>query len=414
MPDARFAPSGPVRVGYVVKRYPRFSETFVVNEILSHEERGREIAIFALRPVEESHFQDILARVRAPVVRIPDRLRGVDEMWAGLVAAGQELPGFWETLARFPEATGRDVMQAGRLAQEVSRRGIGHLHAHFGTVAATVTRIAAALAGVPWSVTLHAKDIYCAYEENQNLDLKMRDADAVVTVSDFNLDHLAARFPAARGRTLRIYNGIDLAAFPWAPPRPEAREILAVGRLVEKKGFHILIEAIRILKAEGRAPSCRIIGSGEEEADLRAQIASAGLEAEMRLEGPRPQAEVKAAMREAALLACPCIVGEDGNRDGLPTVLLEAMALGLPCVGTDVTGIPELVQDGRTGLIVPEGEAEPLARALTRLLDDADLRARLSRAGRALMEREFDIRRNVPALGAIFDRLAAPGERGAA
>lgn len=394
----------PARIGYVVKRYPRFSETFIVNEILAHEEAGRQIDIFALRRVEESHFQDAISRVRAGVTRIPDRLRDPDAFWH-LIRAARDLPGFATLTARFPEATGQDVAQAIAIALAVRDRGIDHLHAHFGTVAATVARIAAALAGVTWSVTLHAKDIYCSYAENQHLDLKLRDADAVVTVSDYNVEHLMRSHGGVR--PVRIYNGIDLARFGWQPPRAGAQEILAVGRLVEKKGFHILIEALRMLAAQGRPVRARIIGAGEEEADLRAQIASCGLVDRVRLSGPMPQADVRAAMADAALLACPCVIGEDGNRDGMPTVLLEAMALGLPCVGSDVTGIPELIRNGENGLVVEQGDAAGLATAMGRLLDDAGLRDRLSRAARATIERDYDIRRNVPLLGQLFDRCHA-------
>lgn len=401
----------PVRTGYVVKRYPRFSETFIVNEILAHEEAGRQIDIFALRSVEESHFQDILARVRAAVTRVPDRFRGPGDLWR-LMQEGAGLPGLPDLIQRFPEARGEDIAQALFIAREVRARGIGHLHAHFGTIAATVTRIAAALAGVTWSVTLHAKDIYCLYEENQNLGLKLRDADAVVTVSDYNVSHLQREYPGARVE--RIHNGIDLDRFGWRAPDPDASEILAVGRLVEKKGFHILIEALRLLAREGRPVRARIVGSGEEEADLRAQIAACGLADCVTLAGPMPQEAIRAAMQASVALACPCVVGADGNRDGMPTVLLEAMALGLPCVGSDVTGIPELITDNETGLIVPEGDAPALARALGRVLDAPALRLRLSQAARRRVEADHDVRRNAPRLGSIFDRCAAALQRGAA
>ncbi len=175
-----------------------------------------------------------------------------------------------------------------------------------------------------------------------------------------------------------------------------------MGRLVEKKGFHILIEAIRLLRAEGRDVQCRIVGDGEERENLAQQIAAAALEGSVRLIGSLPQSEVVREMRSAALLACPCVVGSDGNRDGLPTVLLEAMALGLPCVATDVTGIPELVRDGETGFLVPDGDPEALSDAIVRALDDADLRQRLSRQARALIEREFDVTRNAAALREVF------------
>lgn len=390
------------KVGYVLKRYPRYSETFVVNEILALEAEGREIEIFALRPVEETHFQNIISLVRAPVTRIPDKQKLLDDAWRQISALWSELPGAWAKLERYPEATGRDILQAVRLAIEVRARGVGHLHAHFGTVAATITRIAADLADIPWSMTLHAKDIYYDYPEDIHLDLKIRDADAVVTVSDYNRAYLARQHPR---RTVLIHNGIRLEDFPWQAPA-DSLEVLAVGRLIEKKGFHFLIEALRLLSAGGRKVSARIIGSGGMQAELAEQIAASGVA--VTLAGPQPQAEVIAAMRRASVLVCPCVVGEDGNRDGMPTVLLEAMALGLPVIASPVTGIPELVRDGESGLLSPEGDAEALAGKIALMLDDPALRLRLSRAARARIEADFDIRDSARHLGRIFDgqRLA--------
>jgi glycosyltransferase involved in cell wall biosynthesis len=408
------------RIGYVLKRYPRFSETFIVNEILAHEAAGQEIEIFALRPVQETHFQEAISRVRAPVTHVPDRHRTPDTLWAELAKAEAAFPGATRrAIAAGGEAA--DVTQALAIAVACRERGISHLHAHFGTLAATVARLAAAIAGIGYSFTAHAKDIYHDYGHDTGLAQKMRDADAVVTVSDFNLAHLRDTYgPDATGVT-RIYNGLDLDELEWRAPAARTgatAEILAVGRLIEKKGFHILIEALVTLAERGLRPRCRIIGQGEEEANLRAQIAGAGLSGTVTLEGPRPQPEVFAAMRRAAVLACPCVVGRDGNRDGLPTVLIEAMALGTPCLGTDVTGIPEILRPEETGLIVREGDPVALADALARLLGDAALRRRLSESGRALVEREFDIRRNAAALRAVFARSvvgrAADAVKGAA
>lgn len=391
-------------IGYVVKRYPRFSETFIVNEILAHEAAGQPVEIFALRSVEESHFQDILGQVRSPVTRLPDKLRSVETFWQLLLQAQLTLPLAWTTLGTLKAENARDVSQAIMLAGACQERGIIHLHAHFGTVSTTVARLAAQLAGITYSFTAHAKDIFFDYDVPQNLECKLRDASHVVTVSDFNLGFLRDQFGPSAERVIRIYNGLDLGRFEYRDPDPDAISLLAVGRLVEKKGFHILVEAIRILADAGKRLRCDIIGTGPEAQNLQAQIDAGALSDCIQLVGPKPQSEVIAAMRRSAMLVCPCIVGQDGNRDGLPTVLLEAMALGLPCVGTDVTGIPELIVDNDTGLCVPEVDADALAGAIFRLVDDSFLRQRLARAGRARIEEDFDQTHNAAALRSIFPK----------
>jgi len=364
-----------------------------VNEILAHEAEGLDIAIFALRPPVDTHFQEMLARVRAPVHYILDSGKAA-EFWRVLEAASHELPGFD---AAIETAVGEDattVYQALCLARTAHHLGLDHLHAHFATSAASVARLAAQFACVSWSFTAHAKDIFHESVVAGDLARKLASADAVITVSDYNVSFLREEFGNKAARVLRIYNGLDLNRFPYSAPDVRARHIVAVGRLVEKKGFDVLIDACALLKAEGCEFSCEIIGSGEDEAALRAQIERLSVGTRVRLEGPRPQARVIEHVREAAVFAAPCIVGKDGNRDGLPTVLLEAMALGTPCVSTDVTGIPEVIRHGETGLCVPQREAEALADALKQLLDSSDLRTRLASAARRLIEKDFDIHRN--------------------
>ena len=281
--------STPPRVAYVLKRYPRYSETFIVNEILAHEAAGQPLEIFALRPVAESHFQDILGRVQAPVLRFPEKVRNADALWRLLCEARATLPGAWSALGEGREMGCHDVAQALLVARACQERGIAHLHAHFGTVSTTVARLAARFSGISYSFTAHAKDIFFNYEEELHLDLKLRDAARVVTVSDYNVAYLRERFgPLAAGVT-RLYNGLDLRRFAYCTPRREATGILAVGRLIEKKGFDILIEAVRLLRAEGRAVSCRIVGAGDEAGHLATQVAASGVGNAVELTGPRPQ-----------------------------------------------------------------------------------------------------------------------------
>jgi colanic acid/amylovoran biosynthesis glycosyltransferase len=391
-----------LRVGYVVKRYPRYSETFIVNEILQHEEAGLPIEIFALRPVLETHFQDVLAAVRAPVTYVPDKISKAASLWASINAARRGLPDFWVALDELGDMEAEDLLQAIDLALRARERGVTHFHAHFGTVSATVTRLAARFARIPYTLTLHAKDIYHVSVDPALMRKKLGDAARVITVSDYNQRYLAAAYDHAATKIIRLYNGLNMARFAFTPPNRTSREILAVGRLVEKKGFDGLIDACAILRDRGVAFQCRIVGEGTERANLSARIAHLNLGAMVRLVGPQPHAELIGTFREAAVVAAPCVIGADGDRDGLPTVLLEAMALGVPCVATDVTGIPELVRDGDTGLCVPQRDPPALADALQRLLDDADLRADLATRARRLIERDFDIRRNAAHLREWF------------
>jgi glycosyltransferase involved in cell wall biosynthesis len=391
-----------MRVGYVVKRYPRYSETFIVNEILAHEAAGLDVRIFALLPPLDTHFQDLISRVRAPVHYLPALAGRANGWWAELALTAQVYPAVWETLATAHGNSAREVLQALVLAQEIKKQGITHLHAHFATAATTVARLAAGICDIPYTFTAHAKDIFHESVDQASLSTMVSDAAAAVTVSDFNLDYLNRRCGRQAGRIVRIYNGLDLNCFEYSDPTARPAEIIAVGRLVEKKGFACLIEACRLLAVRGRRFHCRIIGSGELEQDLRNRITAAGIEEQVELTGPQPQQVVKDAIRSAAVFAAPCIVGQDGNRDGLPTVLLESMALGTPCVSTDVTGIPEILQDGVTGLQVEQDNPAALATALEVLLADPSLRASVAQRARAQIEAEFDVHRNAARLRDCF------------
>lgn len=394
-----------MHIGYVVKRYPRFSETFIVNEILAHERAGVPVQIFAVRRVNESSFQSILGQVRSPVQYISDSTPKAEGLWSAFKAGARALPDFWKNLDDFADEDMPDVLQAVQLAIAAQAAGITHLHAHFATVATTVARMAARFAGIGYSVTAHAKDIFHADIDPLKLRPKLADARAVVTVSDFNVDFLAREHNIRPPHVERIYNGLWLDEFPFSPPAGRPRHIVAVGRLVEKKGFGTLVKACALLRDSGQSFTCEIIGDGPERAALASQIAALGLEGSVSLAGALPRLNVVRALQGAAVSALPCIVADDGDRDGLPTVLVEAMALGTPCVSTDVTGVPEVVRHGETGLCIAQRDPAALADALAVVLDDPALRDRLARNARALIERDFDVERNAALLRVLF---AAP------
>jgi glycosyltransferase involved in cell wall biosynthesis len=390
-------------IGYVLKRYPRFSETFIVSEILAHEAAGVPLRIFSLRPPSDTHFQDIIGAVQSPVTYLPAETPRASAFWQALAAASDVLPNLWRSLENARTEEVLDVHQAALLAVEAKKTAITHLHAHFASTAVSVARLAARFAGVPYTFTAHAKDIFHESVRIDDLRRKCEDAAAVVTVSDYNLAYLRRVLGAAAARVQRVYNGLDLGQFTFAPAAERTRRILAIGRLVEKKGFHHLVDACAILAGRGVELECQIVGGGDQESLLRQLIARHGLEERVSLLGPRPQREVKRLMHEAAVFAAPCITASNADQDGLPTVLLEAMALGTPCVSTDVTGIPEIVRHEVTGLQVPQGAPAALAGAIERLLDDAPLRVRLSTAARQLVEQHFDIRRNAAHVRSLFE-----------
>ncbi len=393
------------KVGYVVKRYPRHSETFIVNEILAHEAKGYQLEIFSLRPTIDTHFQDLLALVKSPVNYLigNDTIKGI-EFWALINLVSKTVPDIWEKLSCAEGEEHRDVYQALALALEIQNKNIGHLHAHFASSATSVARMAAHFAGITYSFTAHAKDIFHESVVLEDLKRKISGAASVVTISQFHVQFFQDHFQAPAEKLRLVYNGMDLNRFCYQKPQENGRTIIAVGRLVEKKGFDILVDACELLKKRGVHFNCQIVGSGPMELELQNRIDQSDLGSHVRLLGPKPQGELINLLRNASVMAAPCIVGEDGNQDGLPTVLLESMALGLPCIATDVTGIPEAIIHGITGIIVEQKNALSLSHALEMILNDYQLRCALSQQARGLIEERFNIETNTIIIQEIFNR----------
>jgi glycosyltransferase involved in cell wall biosynthesis len=390
-------------VAYALKVYPRLTQTFVVNELLAHEAAAQKLAIYSLRRPKDPRFHPSLAQVQTPVAYLPEAPSAGRDWWNRLRADRAALPALFE-LAGIESESPEAIFCGMALARELRQAGALHVHAHFGGLAASAARIAARLCGLPWSFTAHARDIFHESVDEVALQQKLASATCTITVSRFNRDYLVGTLGAPAERVHVVYNGIDLAALPLAAPAAPEREplIVGVGRLIEKKGFCDLVAACARLRERGVAFRCEIVGSGPLEAELLAQIGALGLGDRVRLCGALTQAEALDRMRRAALVAAPCVVAGDGDRDGLPTVLLEALALGRAAISTPVTGIPELIADGETGLLVPPGDPESLARGIERLLRDPELRSALGARGRARMERDFDIHRNAARQRALW------------
>lgn len=376
--------AAPFKVCYLLKRYPRLSQTFVLNEMLELQRQGLDITVVALKPSGEGIAHERYRELKAPVHYL------------------SVLPAAAPAIRSVAEEDTSLSAQAERVASLVTRLGIDHIHAHFATWAAAAGSLASERTGIPFSFTAHARDIYHQSVDGNALGRMIAKARFVVTVSDFNKRYLEGLISPGEGRVVRLYNGVDLQQLRSTNQEKDPDLIVGVGRLVKKKGFHVLIDACRILKERGRPFRCILIGEGEERGALEKSIQAHSLEKHLFLLGARTQNEVIEWVRRASVFVLPCIVCEDGDRDGLPTVLPEAMALGTPVVSTPISGIPEIVRHGETGLLVDEKDPEALADAIEDLLLSRELQARLSAAALKKVRREFSLSENVERLKELF------------
>ena len=396
-------------VGYVLRMFPQASETFVANEVFELERRGWDVRLYSYRRPVSATPHALLGRIRAPVEHLPDPLyRHPRRLLASVRAIRRLEPERFERTLRavtthcVRECTAdsyRRLLQAADLALRVRATDVRHLHAHFAHGATRVAMLASELTGIPFSFTAHARDVFSDDVDFGLLREKAEAAQFVVTVSRFNAAFLAERIGAAASKLRVVYNGVDLDLFCPDDVAPRDDDlVLGVGRLVEKKGFSILIDACRILRDQGRPVRCKIVGEGELRGGLQRQIHAAQLEGSVHLAGVRAQEELPALLRRATVLAMPAVPAADGNRDALPTVLLEALACGTPVVASRLTGIPEIVDHNDSGLLVEPGDARSLAAAIDLVRSDPQLRIRLGQTARAKAERCFDLRRNVSGL----------------
>jgi glycosyltransferase involved in cell wall biosynthesis len=301
------------------------------------------------------------------------------------------------------EIKSRQILEAIFLAYGLIHTGVRHLHAHFADTTTQVAMLASMMTGIPFSFTCHAKDIYLG--DPEDLTRKIKRAKFVVTCTSANVTYLQQLVGEAEARKINVvYHGVDVEKFSPGEPteRGSPPQILSVGRLVEKKGFPELLRACAILRSKGHDFRCLIIGEGPERPVLEKQIRHLELTDIVSIPGARSHEEVLDAYRHADVFALPCQVLKNGDRDGIPNVLLEAMAVGLPVVTTPVSGIPELVRHGENGILIPERNHRSLASALEKLLLDADLRLRLGKAARLSVVRDFDSAMHVSQLAAFF------------
>ncbi len=393
-------------VAYLLKMYPRFSQTFVVNEILELERQNLPVRIVSMRRPDEGMFHESVCRVQAKAHYLPETALGaLAKTWSAHTTRLRQHPrGYMRaagTALRQAGATWSDLMQAGHLLAWTKKQNVKHVHVHFGTNEATVALLANMIGGLSYSMTLHAFDIFRDNVNRVLLSRKINASRFTVTVSEFNRRYLVDHMPGLNAEKVRVcYNGIDVERFctDGDVSSMQNSTILAVGRLIEKKGFTHLIEAIGNLRTQGLPVSCKIVGEGRERPRLLKQIKDANLTSQIELTGPLKQGAVLQLMRQSSCFVLPCVQAADGNIDALPTVLLEALAAGCPAISTRLSGIPEIIEDQVSGLLVEPGDVVGLGRAIQRILLSPTLAERLARDGRQRADDRFDIRRNVAVL----------------
>ncbi len=396
--------AGARRVAYVLKRFPRISETFVAAELLELRRQGEDVIVFALSRPDEPFSHRFLDELDVPVVYLPHRPGREPVRVARGLAAAWRHPRRWGRAAVSvapPSVRGwRRLLQATVLARELQMAGIDHVHAHFASTAARIAHLARCMGGPAYSVTAHAKDIYHQDVRADRLAETLNAAAFVATVSEANVRHL--RGLLAPGAVVELVpNSVDVERIRSRPTRrPASRTVLAVARLVEKKGLDDLVRACGALAASGSPVRLDVVGDGPLRAELVARARACGVDA--RFLGPLDHDDVLDHYATAAVFALPCVVASTGDRDGLPTAVLEAMASGLPVVATAVNGLAEAVVDGVTGFVVPERDPGALADAIDRVLCDPVLADRLGRAGRRRVVDRFSLRASATRLRQLF------------
>ena len=398
-----------MRVAFVLKGYPRLSETFIAQEIAALERRGLDMLIVSLRKPTDAGRHPVHDEIRAQLLYLPEYLlleplrvlrswlkvrrttnyRAVRSMWLRDLARDRTV----NRIRRFGQA----LVLAAELPHDVRR-----LHAHFLHTPASVTRYAAALLGLPWTGSAHAKDIWTipAWEKRE----KLADCEWLVTCTAANRDHLASLAPP--GRVELVYHGVDLARFPSheAPLRAaDGRNaadpvvILSVARLVEKKGTDVLLEALARISPDLHWRFVHV-GGGPLKADMERLARALGIDDRVQWRGPLAQPQVLEEYRRADVFALASRIGKDGDRDGLPNVLGEALSQGLACVATRVSAIPELLRES----LVEENDPDGLARALESLIKSPARRRAIGQAGRARVTESFGLEANIEQLARKF------------
>ncbi|MEA3212939.1 MAG: hypothetical protein QOE70_5996 [Chthoniobacter sp.] len=389
---------------YLFERFPSFVQTFVYREAVEMVRQEMDPWLVSIRRPDDPG--GLAEQLEVEIFYAPEEKELRAQVDAQRTA--RQLP--WRAHKAIPRHRGEPdaqrMFEAIWLAPRLHERGVRHVHAHFGGVAARTAWWLRELHGFSYSFTGHANDIFCDTDFPVSNAELVRRARFVVTETEYARRWMEDKHPHARGKVFRIFNGLAMDGFPPRQPAGTIPRIVSVGRYVEKKGFGDLIEACRLLRGHGREFECVLVGGGPLEAALRAQIEQAGLADCVQLAGPRSQSEVRRLLAASQVFALACVPDSEGGSDNLPTVIVEAMACGLPVVSTRVAGVPEMITDGEEGLLTAPRDPPAFAAALEKLLRDPALADTCGARARATAVDKFSIEHTTGALKRLLVKHA--------
>ncbi|MEP6698629.1 MAG: glycosyltransferase family 4 protein [Verrucomicrobiota bacterium] len=391
-------------IAYLFERFPSFGQTFCYREVAELERQGTKVHVFSIRHPSAEPPQEWDEELVRQIHYLPEENVLVSEVDRALregrvSLATRQAVQTWGRQTDFLR-----LYQAVYIGLRLQEYGLKQVHAHFAGMAARTAFWIERFFGITFSFTAHANDIFAPRDFSISLEKLMERATAVVTVSDFSARFLRDRFAAHAAKVHRVYNGIDLACFRLADFQGAVPGVISVGRLIEKKGFGDLITACGLLVARGLKFTCDIIGEGPLHESLQSQIERAGLDHCVKLVGPQSQEQIAARFASAMVFALPCTRELDGGMDNLPTVIMEAMAAGLPVVSTPLAGVPEMVERDLNGQLIPEHDPGALASAIEDFLRQPQRARELGQRGREIARQKFSIETSAQSLRALFDR----------
>lgn len=406
-----------IRVAYILFRFPSLTETFIAEEIQKIQKEDVEVKVYSLLPPKEDLIHPVsqsLLPLTRNVPRLVNPAIGFAQIFF-LIKKPRLYFHLLRTLLMQPANAFSTNLQriviflkSVWVAKDLQISQIQLIHTHFAWLSAAASWVVGQLLDLPFTVTTHAFDIYS--ERNDLLQLITNQASKVITISDHNKNSIQAKNPVLQNGKLQVIRcGIDLSYFssPAAEQFPTSSpvQITSIGSLIEKKGHEYLIKACNILKNQDFPFQCMIIGAGSQHAFLENMIRENNLSEYVVLAGKKSQDWVRDRLSRSHLFVLACVRTDDNDQDGIPVAMMEAMAMGIPVISTAVSGIPEIIINEETGLIVDERDPEFLCKAIIRLSSDASLRKALGEKGLMLIQQEYDIRKNVKQLRTIFSEV---------